>query len=173
MVAAVLNLSTDKTQEKVQVQGDSDEFEIIYVDKAQDAKEKYTTKAKARMDELRNAMSSDINCVIVSDALSIFDLRELNTMLIKVMTKRIDGFEFKRIIEMKDKLRRPYKNITQVILRRLSTVSHTCSLILYSNVDDLFDMLTVDKNSRPFLLHTLSSGSASSANNGIELRTKK
>lgn len=173
VVAAVLNLSVEKVQDKAQVQGDVDEFEVLYVDKPQGVKEKFTTKSKARIDELKNAVSSDINCVIASDALSILELRELNTMFIKAMMKRVEGKEFRRFLEMKDNLRRQYRNITQVILRRLSTVSRSCSLILYSSIDDLFDMLTVDKDSRPWLLSTLSSGITASGNNGVEVRAKK
>lgn len=173
VVAAVLNLSVEKVQDKAQVQGDVDEFEVLYVDKLQGVKEKFTTKSKARIDELKNAVSSDINCVIASDALSILELRELNTMFIKAMMKRVEGKEFRRFLEMKDNLRRQYRNITQVILRRLSTVSRSCSLILYSSIDDLFDMLTVDKDSRPWLLSTLSSGITASGNNGVEVRAKK
>ena len=173
VVSAILNLSTENIQDKVYVRGDLDEFEVVYADKPQGGKEKFTTKLKSRMDELKDALRSDINCVVISDSLSILELRELNTIFIKAMMKRVDGKEFRRFLEMKDNLRRQYRNITQVVLRRLSTASQSCSLILFSSIDDLFDILSVDANSKPLLLNVLSSESAVSLNNGVEVRTKK
>lgn len=174
IVNAVLNSAINRNpQETSEAQRYSEDFQVAFVDKNYSLKDKLPGKLKSRMDEIESEITSSFKCIIVSEFLSLLDLRELNTVLMRAMVKQIDSREISRFIESKDSVRRHYKNVTNEITRRLSEDSRDYSFIMYSCVDDLVDVLRVDKKVRSSLLNALTAKGKSSNKGDFDVKLKK